>query len=324
MEKLQLGPSGPEVSCLCLGTDLFGTKRDKATSYRLLDVFREHGGTFVDTANFYASWMPGFSGGNSETVIGQWLLDRGARDQMVISSKLGFDYPGSPGGLTASEIERECEKSLRRLHTDRLDMYWAHRDDRETPLEETLEAFDRLIQSGKVRAIGASNVRTWRVAQSLTVSRTNGWHSYTAVQQRYTYLHPMPAADFGPQIFIADELKDLASTTGIALVAYSVLLSGAYEKGVDALPPQFAGADTASRLEALHEVSREAGATVNQVIIAWMRQSTPAILPIIAGSSPEQLTENIQALRLRLSPELMDRLDTAGVVAGKQGWLQPT
>src|SRR5260370_21819676 len=165
MQQLKLGPSGVEVSALCFGTDPIGSKIDRETSFRLLDLFREGGGTFVDTGNFYASWLPGCKGGESETTIGLWMKERGNRDEMVIASKLGFDYPGCQGGLSAAEIERECEKSLQRLQTDRLDLYYAHRHDCQTPMGESMEAFDRLIRSGKVRAIGASNLSRWRMAE---------------------------------------------------------------------------------------------------------------------------------------------------------------
>ncbi len=174
MQKLKLSNSDIQVSALCLGTDSLGSKIDRETSFKLLDLFREQGGTFIDTGNFYAAWLPGCKGGESETTIGLWMKDRAARHQMVIATKLGFDYPGCSGGLSAAEIERECEKSLRRLQTDTLDLYYAHRDDGQTPLEETMGAFDRLIRVGKVRAIGASNLRVWRIAEANTVSRQRG------------------------------------------------------------------------------------------------------------------------------------------------------
>src|ERR1700745_1090621 len=140
MQKVKLANSGIQVSALCMGSDLIGSKIDRATSFELFDLFREQGGTFIDTGNFYAAWFPGCQGGESETTIGQWMKDRSARNEMVISTKLGFDYPGCPGGLSAVEIERECEKSLRRLQTERLDLLYAHRDDAQTPFEEKMAA----------------------------------------------------------------------------------------------------------------------------------------------------------------------------------------
>ena len=322
MQKIKLGNSGLEVSALCMGTDSIGSKIDRETSFKLLDVYREKGGSFIDTANFYASWLPGFKGGESETTLGLWVKDRGVRDQIVIDSKLGFDYPGCDGGLSAAEIERECEKSLGRLQTDRIDLYYAHRDDAATPLEETMEAFDRLIKAGKVRAIGASNIKSWRIAEANTVSKLNQWAGYSVVQQRHTYLRPRHGADFGPQICINDDLKEYSSARSIALVGYSVLLQGAYTRDDRPTPAQYAGPEADDRLAALKAVADEVEATMSQVVIAWMRQSDPPVLPIIAGSRPEQLLENIAALDVTLTEEQFKRLDTAGNPDVDQAWLR--
>jgi len=322
MKTLKLGNTDIEVSALCLGTDSIGSKIDRETSFQLLDVFREKGGTFIDTANFYASWVPGCQGGESESAIGLWMKERGNRDQMVISSKLGFDYPGCGGGLSAEEIERECEKSLRRLQTDRIDLYHAHRDDPGTPLEVTMEAFDRLVKAGKVRGIGASNLRVWRIAEANTVSRLNGWNRYCAVEQRHTYLRPRHGARFGPQICINDDLKDYCRSHDVTLIAYSVLLQGAYTREDRAVPAHFAGPDADARLAALQEVAGEASATLNQVLIAWMRQSDPPVLPIIAGSKTEQLSENMAALEITLTEDQMNRLNTAGNPDIEHAWLR--
>jgi aryl-alcohol dehydrogenase-like predicted oxidoreductase len=322
MQRLKLGSSDVEVSALCFGTDLIGSKIDRETSFRLLDLFRESGGTFVDTGNFYAAWLTGCQGGESETTIGLWMKQRGNRHEMAIASKLGFDYPGSPGGLSAAEIERECDKSLQRLGTDRLDLYYAHRDDPETPLEETMAAFDRLIRAGKVRSIGASNISVWRIAEANAVAAANGWARYSAVEQRYTYLRPRHGADFGPQIAVNEDLKSYCCSHGITVIAYSGLLQGAYTRPDRPVPMQYAGVDADARLEALRGVASEAGATLNQVVIAWMRQSDPPVLPIIAGSQAGQVTENIGALEVTLSEDQVRRLDTAGNPDIKQAWLR--
>jgi aryl-alcohol dehydrogenase-like predicted oxidoreductase len=324
MKKSKLGKSNLEVSALVLGTDLIGSKIDRAASFALFDFYRSKGGNFLDTANFYASWLPGFQGGESESTIGAWMKERGNRDEMVISSKLAFDYPGCQGGLNAAEIERECEKSLRRLQTDRIDLYYSHRDDRDTAHEETMKAFDQLIRAGKVRAIGASNLPVWRIAQANAVAQANHWNQYSVVEQRYTYLRPRYGADFGPQIFLNEDLKDYARFAGIALIGYSVLLQGAYTRPDRQLPAQFAGPDSDDRLRALQAVASETGRSPNQVLIAWMRQSTPAILPIIAGSRVEQLAENISALDLTLPDDQMLRLTSAGNPDVKRAWLQPS
>ncbi|MFZ0520836.1 MAG: aldo/keto reductase [Candidatus Acidiferrales bacterium] len=324
MKTSRLGRSNLEVSALALGSDLIGSKIDRATSFALFDFYYGQGGNFVDTANFYASWLPGFQGGESETTIGAWMKERGNRNELVVSSKLAFDYPGCTGGLSASEIERECEKSLRRLQTDRIDLYYSHRDDRATPLDETMQAFDRLIRAGKVRAIGASNLPVWRIAQANAIAGANGWSEYLVVEQRYTYLRPRYGADFGPQIFLSEDLKDYARFEGIALIGYSVLLQGAYTRSDREVPAQFAGPDSDDRLRALNAVADEVGRSPNQVLIAWLRQSEPAVLPIIAGSRIEQLAETIAALELSLSSDQMLRLTTAGNPDVKRAWLQPS
>ena len=322
MDKITLGRTNVEVSALAYGTDLIGSKVNKEDSFVLFDTFREGGGTFLDTGNFYASWYEGCVGGESETTIGEWMKERGNRDEMQISTKLGFDYPGCDGGLSAEEIVRECEKSLKRLQTDRIDLYYSHRDDFDTPQEETMKAYDALIQSGKVRAIGASNLKGWRIAESNTIARMNGLNEYCAIEQRYTYFRPRHGADFGPQICINEDLKDYAEKHKITLVAYSILLQGAYTRDDKPVPGQFAGPEAGDRMEALLDVSEATGATENQIIIAWMRQSSPAVLPIIAGSKPEQVKENLGALSVTLTDEQMERLNTAGNPDVKKAWLR--
>ena len=322
MRKLKLGSSDVEVSELAFGTDLIGSRIDRETSFQLLDVFREAGGTFIDTGNIYACWLPGCAGGESESTIGAWMKDRGCRGQMAVATKLGFDYPGCEGRLTAAEIERECEKSLARLGTDHLDVYYAHRDDPATPLEETMEAFARLVKAGKVRAIAASNLRAWRIAEASTLAQLRGWPQYVAIEQRHTYFRPRHGASFGPQLAINDDVREYAKARGITLIAYSILAQGAYTREDRPVPAQYAGPDADERLEALKAVAAETGATLNQVIIAWMLQGDPPVLPIIAGSRVEQVRENLDALKVTLTADQIERLTTAGNPDVKKAWLR--
>jgi len=324
VDKVRLGKSGIEASALAMGSDVLGSKIDRAATFTLLDFYFDRGGNLIDTANFYASWLPGCKGGESELVIGAWMKERGNRNQLLVSSKLAFDYPGSSGGLSAGEIERECEKSLSRLQTDHLDIYYAHRDDFNTPQEETMFAFDRLVKAGKVRVLGASNLPIWRIAQANSIAKANHWSEFQVIQQRYTYVRPRHGADFGPQIFLSQDIKAFAEHHGIALVAYSVLLQGAYTRPERPLPAQFAGVDSDERVRTLNSVAGELGVSPNQVVIAWMRQCHPSVLPIIAGSRTEQLRENIDALALTLSDEQMQKLNTAGNPLILEAWLQPT
>lgn len=322
MEQQQLGNTNVTVSALCYGTDLIGSRIDEAQSHALLDVFADRGGTFIDTGNFYASWYPGCVGGESESTIGRWMATRGNRSRMVLSTKLGFDYPGCKGGLNASEIESECNKSLQRLQTDCIDVYYAHRDDFETPVSETMEAFHRLVNAGKVRILGASNLWLWRVAEANMLAELHGLTKYSVVEQRYTYLRPRHGADFGPQICITGDMKRFCAHHNLSLVAYSILLQGAYSRDDRPVPAQFAGPEADERLTALQSVASETGATVNQVIIAWMRQSDPPVLPIIGGSKKAQVLENLAALDVTLSETQMDQLTEAGNPNVKKAWLR--
>lgn len=312
MEKVQLGKTGVEVSALCLGTMYFGSKNNNVTSYRLLDQYAEAGGSFLDTANIYAHWVPGYKGTESETLLGEWMRERNNREQMFIATKVGFGYQDVPTGLTAKLIEQECNNSLKRLGVETIDLFYAHVDDRDTPLEETLEAFDKLVKAGKVRLIGGSNYLAWRLEEARWVSQTKGWAEYCCIQQRFTYLRPKPGASFGPQRSVNDDLLDYCAHRDLTMLAYSALLSGAYASRIDReLPEQYTGPDADARMSALKAVAMETEATPNQVILAWMHQSKPTIIPLVAASTMEQMQENLDALAVKLTDEQITRLTTA-------------
>ena len=313
MRTQPLGKTGVQVSELCLGAMFLGTRTDPQASRRVLDAYIAAGGTFIDTANIYAAWVPGFAGGESERLLGEWMCERGNRSALFIASKVGFDYPGVERGLTARQIEEECDKSLKRMGIETIDLYYAHVDDRVTPLEESLEAFNRLVQAGKVRYIGASNYRAWRLAQAKWISQTKGWAEFCGVQQRYTYLPGKPGANFGAQLAANDELLDYCASTGMSLLAYSVLLAGAYTRSDRSLPNQYVSAENDQRLTILRAVAQENGSTPNQVILRWMMQSSPTIIPLIAASDEAQLAENLGTLDKPLTSEQMERLNKAGV-----------
>jgi aryl-alcohol dehydrogenase-like predicted oxidoreductase len=312
MRTVPLGSTGEDVSIYCLGAMYFGTRNDMGSSYRLLDRYVDAGGFFIDTANIYAWWVEGFAGGESETLLGEWLRARRNRSRIFLASKVGFQYGDVTRGLTAKQIEEECNKSLRRLGVDTIDLFYAHVDDRSTPLEESLGAFDRLVKAGKVRYIGASNFLAWRLAQAQAVSDAHGWPAYCCIQQRYTYLRPKPGASFDPQIAVNDDLLDYCRTHPITLLAYSSLLSGAYTRPDRTIGSEYLGPDADARLLALREVAAAHGVSANQVILAWMMQSTPLVVPVMAAGSEAQMEENLAALDLVLSADEMARLTTAG------------
>ena len=312
MRKVSLGETGENVSALCLGAMYFGTRQNKGESFQLLDQYFEAGGSFIDTANIYAWWVEGFQGGESETILGAWIKERKNRDQVFIASKVGFGYQDVPVTLKADIIEQECNKSLKRLGVETIDLYYAHNDDRDTPLEETLEAFHRLKEAGKIRYIGASNTLAWRLEEARWLSLTNEWPEYCCVQQRHTYIRRKHGTHFTPQVAVNEDLLDYAKNRGITLLAYSALLSGAYTRADRDFSEQYQGADTNYRVAALQEVALEVNATPNQVILAWMLQGDPPVLPLIAASTAEQMQENLDVLDLTLNPEQMQRLDAAG------------
>jgi len=311
MKTIPLGSTGEDVSALCLGVLYYGNRIAKDMSYHLMDRYVDAGGSFFDTANIYSFWLDGFQGGESETLLGQWMADRKNRSQMFVASKVGFAYQDVEHGLRASQIETECEKSLRRLQTDVIDLYYAHVDDRTTLLEETMEAFDRLIQAGKVRYIGASNFLAWRLEKARTISRGHGWAEYCCIQQRHSYLRPKPGAGFGAQINSNNDLLDYVKSEGVTLLAYSPLLSGAYTRKDRDFPEQYLGPDSDARLAVLHTIAGETEATANQVLYAWMIQSTPPVIPLMAASDDAQMTENLGALDVTLSESQMARLNEA-------------
>jgi aryl-alcohol dehydrogenase-like predicted oxidoreductase len=312
MKQVFLGNTGEEVSALCLGAMYFGTRQNQAESFRLLDQYFEAGGSFIDTANIYAHWVPGFKGGESEPLLGDWIKERKNRDQVFIATKVGFGYQDVPISLRADIIEQECNKSLRRLGVETIDLYYAHNDDRNTPLEETLEAFHRLKDAGKIRYIGASNTLAWRLEEARWLSLTQEWPEYCCVQQRHTYIRRKHGTKFTPQVAVNEDLLDYAKNRDVTILAYSALLSGAYTRAERKFEDQYLGADTSNRIATLNAVAAEVSASPNQVVLAWMLQGDPPVLPLIAASTAEQMEENLDALNVTLTPEQMERLNSAG------------
>lgn len=325
-----------QVSRLCLGAMNFGTRVDEATSFAILDRFREAGGTFVDTSNNYNQWLGGGQGGQSEELLGRWLRARsGAADEMVIATKAGgrTTVPGDPSrenyeGLSSKAIRAAAEWSLRRLGVERLDLYYAHTDDRSVPQEETVGTYAELAAEGVAGVIGCSNHATWRLAQARRLASERGWAQYTCVQQFHTYLWPRP----GHQTVyaVSDELLDYHATVkdDLTILCYSPLFTGYYARRhqppstatdyastwrkLEVPSTQWDHASSWRRLEVLDQVAAELGATPNQVVLAWMLGGETPFIPIFSASSLEQLEECLGALDIDLDPESRKRLDAAG------------
>lgn len=313
MKTLLLGHSGLQVSEVCLGILPYGTGVDERTSFALLDAYYEAGGHFIDTANNYSKWHAGGTGVESETTLGKWLKARGNRAELVIATKVGFNRNDIGESLSAQTIRTELEGSLKRMGIEYVDVFYAHADIRRDPLEATLETFDAQLRAGKARALGCSNYLAWRIERARSLSRSRGWTEYCCVQQRHTYLRPQPGAGFGGQRSSNDDLLDYCrENRDIRMLAYSPLLQGAYTRSDRPVPSQYAGKDTEDRLRVLREVAAETGMTANQVVYAWMNQQDPAVIPLTAPTSLEQLRENLGFLGHRLSVEQMERLTGAG------------
>jgi aryl-alcohol dehydrogenase-like predicted oxidoreductase len=315
--ELHGGRSVGAVSELCLGTLFFGGAVDRTTSFALLDAFADAGGTFVDTANCYNSWQG--SGDESELTVGEWLRGRPDRDSLVVATKIG-GRPTTPGsrtdfeGLSASAVAHAVEESLRRLGTDRLDICYAHLRDESVELAETLGAFEDQRQRGRVDVVGLSNHTAGDVRVARDLARSNGWTPAGCVQQRHSYLQPMPGTSFGAQIALDRELADYAlAEPDLLLLGYSPLLAGAYSRPDRPLLPHYLHTGTPPRLLALSRVAHQLDATLNQVVLAWMLRSTPSVIPVLGVSSLDQLKECVEAVHLELSEEHLRELAVADV-----------
>jgi aryl-alcohol dehydrogenase-like predicted oxidoreductase len=313
MKLRPLGRSGIEVSPLCFGGNVFGWTADEATSHAMLDRFVDAGFNFIDTANVYSFWVDGHQGGESESVIGRWLRKSGKRDRVVIATKVGMAMPDLGEGLDRARIERSVDESLRRLQTDRIDLFYAHKDDDKTPMEETLAAFDRLVKAGKVRTIGASNFSGARLAQALDVSAREGWARYECLQPQYNLVDRQPfESDLAPVCLD----HDVAVANFFSLA--SGFLSGKYHRVEDtegrARAPRLKNYfnDRGMRiLEALLAVSTRLGTTPATVAIAWTMAQPSITSAIASATSVAQLDELLRAAELRIDTASMAQLQAA-------------
>lgn len=313
MRHITLGQSGIRTCAAPLGAMYFGTKQDRAASFALLDHYVALGGDFIDTANIYAHWVgDAWCGGESETILGDWLKARGNRNNVTIATKVGIAYGEVPTSLAAPRIIEECEKSLKRLGIETIDLYFAHRDDPSVPQEEVLGAFARLIEQGKVRAIGASNFTIDRLAAAHEIVRLSGLPRYDVLQQRYTYLPLRRGAYKGPQVVLSPDMSAYCIRAEVSVMAYSVALGGAYNRYPNTdLPEEYRMETNRTRMAVLGEVARELGVPPQQVVLAWV-WGQQGHMPLVAGSSAAQFDENFAAMDLVLSPEQIARLDDAG------------
>jgi aryl-alcohol dehydrogenase-like predicted oxidoreductase len=311
MQKRRLGNSGVEIAPLMLGGNVMGWTADEATSFRLLDRFVDAGLNAIDTADTYSMWVTGNKGGESETIIGKWLKARGGRDKVVIATKVGFDQ--KQGGLARDRILAKAEASLKRLQTDYVDLYQSHIDDPVTPLEETLAAHQKLIEQGKVRAIGASNHTAPRLAQALAVSAGKDLPRYQSLQPLYN-LYDRKDFEHALEPLVLKEKIGVIPFYGLA----RGFLTGKYRSEADLGKSPRGGAIKANLdprgmriLAALDDVAARTGSKLASVALAWLMARPSITAPIASATSLEQLEELIAATRLTLDAEAIERLDQA-------------
>jgi aryl-alcohol dehydrogenase-like predicted oxidoreductase len=315
MKRRPLGRSGLEVAPLAFGANVFGWTVDAPTAFRLLDAFTEHGFNLVDTADVYSKWAPGNSGGESETVIGRWLaLGGGRREKIVLATKVGMEMPGGKKGLSRAYIAQAAEDSLKRLKTDRIDLYQAHAEDPATPIDEALEAFSRLVAAGKVRAVGASNFSAESLLAADNAAQRAGVRRFESLQPLYNL--------YSRQEY-EEKLAPACQRLGIGVIPYyglaSGFLTGKYRTEADvAQSPRGAGIKTKYMNErgmrilgALDQVAKSRKAKCSQVALAWLMSRPTITAPIASATTLAQLRELMAAAELKLDDASLSLLDQA-------------
>ncbi|NML48175.1 aldo/keto reductase [Ramlibacter sp. G-1-2-2] len=314
MDMRTLGRSALEVSPLCFGGNVFGWTVDERTSFSLLDAWLDAGFNFIDTADVYSRWVPGHAGGESETVLGKWLRQGGRRERVVLATKVGMDMGEGRTGLKPERIRQAVEDSLRRLQTDHIDLYQAHKDDQQTPLADTLGAFARLVEEGKVRVLGASNYSATRLSEALATSQRLGLPRFETLQPLYNLCD---------RAVFEGELAALCTREQVGVINYYALasgfLTGKYRSAADAarsargqtVVQRYLNERGLRILSALERVAGRQGAKPGQVAIAWLLAQPAVSSPIASATSLAQLHELAAAARLKLSKEDLSLLNEA-------------
>jgi aryl-alcohol dehydrogenase-like predicted oxidoreductase len=313
MQKRKLGHSGPEVPPIVLGGNVYGWTLSEADTFHQLDRALDAGLNFVDTADVYSRWIPGHQGGESETILGNWFATTGRRKDVILATKVGIEMGEGKKGLSARYIEQAVEDSLRRLQTDYIDLYQAHRDDPDTPLEETLGAFDKLVKAGKVRFLGASNYSGARLAEALEVSNKNGFASYVSLQPHYNLVERQ---SFETDMLPAVQQYDLGVIPYFSLAAG--FLTGKYRGVGDAakgargpMVQKYLNDRGFAVVDALIEVAEEQQSTPARVALAWLLAQPSVTAPIASATNDRQLDELIASASLELSAAAVEKLDEA-------------
>lgn len=316
MEYRKLGRSGLEVSSLSFGGNILGWTADEPTSFTILDAFVAAGGNFIDTADVYARFAPGLEGGESETVLGKWLKLRNNREKLVIATKVGEDMGPRGKGLSRQHIVQSVEDSLRRLQTDYIDLYQSHLNDKDVPLEETLETYAELIRQGKVRAIGASNYDAAGLLRALQVSAEHGYPRYESLQPPYNLYD---RATYEGGLEQACQEHDLGVITYFSLA--SGFLSGKYRSEADLanrprsmFVKKYLDERGLRVLAVLDEAAKAYNASLTQISLAWILARPSVTAPIVSATTVEQLHDIIKATEIKLDAAAVERLNQASAL----------
>ena len=313
-EHRRLGATDLRIAPLVLGGNVLGWTADQTTSFAVLDAFVAGGGTMIDTADAYSAWVPGHSGGESESVIGAWLKHSGKRDQVQIASKVGM-LPGDGGEkLAPARIAAACDASLRRLGVETIDLYFAHQDDEAVPQEEVLAAFGKLVDAGKIRALGASNFHARRLKSANDVAREMDLPRYHVLQPEYNLVSRHK---------FEGELQSFCVENNIGVVPYyglaSGFLTGKYRNADDfsksvrgGRMQEFLDGNGPAVLAAMDSIAEETGASLAQIALAWLKEQPAVTAPIASATSVEQVEDLLGAMSLTLTTEQLDRLTVAG------------
>ncbi len=311
MQKRKLGGNGPEVSLITLGGNVFGWTLSEADTFHQLDRAVDAGLNFIDTADVYSKWVPGHVGGESETIIGRWFAKTGRRKDVILATKVGMDLGDGKQGLSPAYIAQAVDASLKRLQTDYIDLYQAHKDDEATPLEETLHAFDKLVKAGKVRYIGASNYKGARLAEALETSKKNRLAAYVSLQPHYNLVERLP---------FESDLLPVVEKYEIGVIPYFSLaagfLTGKYRKPEDAanaarggMVKKYLNERGFAVVDALAGVADKHKATPGQVALAWLLAQPGITAPIASATSDKHLDDLIAAANLTLDEASIRELD---------------
>lgn len=311
MQKRKLGTSGLQVPILCLGGNVYGWTLSEADSFRQLDQAVEADLNFIDTADVYSRWVPGHKGGESETILGKWFAKSGKRSQIILATKVGMDMGDGKQGLRAAYIQQAVEDSLRRLQTDYIDLYQSHQDDETTPLEETLDAYARLIQAGKVRHIGASNYSGKRLTEAIETSRKHNLPQYVSLQPHYNLMH---RAEY------ETDLLPVVQKYKVGVIPYFALaagfLTGKYRTAADAegkargtIVDKYINEHGLAVVDALDAAAKQHNSTPACVALAWLIAQPGITAPIASATSESQFQTLVAATRLQLDPASIEHLN---------------